>query len=115
MAIIKCPACGQRISSIAKSCPHCAAAIQAMKPEDLARLSRTRWRRQTERAVNATYIALAMLVGGAIWWWGAPPQGWFFPPPVATLVLVPIGLVIYLLGRSWLFWLRLPRNRPPPE
>jgi apolipoprotein N-acyltransferase len=114
MAIVKCPACGKRISSLAKVCPHCGAGLGAMKPADLDQLARRRWRQQADRAANATYIALAMLVAGAIWWWGAPPQGWFMPPPVATIVLLPVGLALYLVGRSWLFWLRLPRNRPPP-
>lgn len=115
MAIVKCPVCGQRISSLAKVCHHCGARLGSLSSSDMDRLARQRWRRHADRAANATYVALAMLVIGAIWWFGAPPQGWFLPPPLATLVLVPLGLVLYLLGRSWLFWLRLPRNRPPPE
>ncbi|MFP4209042.1 MAG: hypothetical protein ACLFSC_10315 [Wenzhouxiangella sp.] len=83
--------------------------------EERNRLVRKRWRRKAERAANLTYIALALLVVGAIWWWGAPPQGWFFPPPVGALITLPLGLTLYGVGRGWLFWLKLPRNRPPPE
>jgi len=115
MAIVNCPACGQRISSLAKVCPHCDAPLGKLDQSDLDRIARQRWRRQMDRAANATYIALAMLIFGALWWFGAPPQGWFFPPPALTLALIPLGLVVYLIGRSWLFWLRLPRNRPPPQ
>lgn len=103
------------MSSLAKTCPHCQTPVGKMKPEERHRLARGRWRRQTERAANATYIALAMLVAGAIWWWAAPPQGWFFPPPAGAIILLPFGLALYLVGRSWLFWLRMPRNRPPPD
>lgn len=102
------------MSSLAKTCPHCDSPVGSMSAEDRDRLARRRWRDQTGRAANATYIGLALLMVGAIWWWGAPPQGWFFPPPVAALILLPLGLTLYLVARSWLFWLRLPRNRPPP-
>lgn len=115
MAIVHCPACGQRMSSLAKACPHCDTPVGDLSIEDRNRLVRKRWRRQADRAANATYIALALLVVGAIWWWGAPPQGWFFPPPVGALITLPFGLALYLVGRGWLLWLRLPRNRPPPE
>ena len=115
MAIVKCPACGKRISSLAKVCQHCGAQLGTMDTSQQHQLARQRWRRQADQAANATYIALAMLVAGAIWWWGAPPQGWFFPPPVATLILMPFGLALYVVGRVRLGLLRLPRNRPPPE
>jgi len=84
-----------------------------MSLDDRDRLARRHWQKHLRQAANLTYVALGMLVGGAIWWWGAPPQGWFFPPPVGALVLLPLGLVLYSLGRGWLFWLRLRRNRPP--
>ncbi len=102
------------MSSLAKACPHCDTPVGEMSDAERDQLKRKRWRRQADRAANATYIALALLVVGAIWWWGAPPQGWFFPPPVGALITLPIGLALYFVGRSWLFWLRLPRNRPPP-
>lgn len=113
MAIIPCPNCDQRMSSLAKSCPKCKKAVGELTEEDQHRLLRKRWRHQLDRAANLTYVALALLVGGVIWWWGAPPQGWFFPPPVGAVILLPLGLVTYGAGRGWIFWLRLRRNRPP--
>ena len=115
MAIVKCPACGQRISSLVKICSHCGARLGSAESGEWQQPARQRWRRQADQAANASFLALAMLVAGAIWWWGAPPQGWFFPPPVATLVLVPFGLALYVIGRVRLAWLRLRRNRPPAE
>ncbi|TVS13486.1 MAG: hypothetical protein EA419_01770 [Wenzhouxiangella sp.] len=103
------------MSSLAKSCPHCDTPVGKLGGDERRKLARNRWRRQADRAANATYIALAMLLIGAIWWWGAPPQGWFFPPPVAAIILLPLGLVLYLVARVRLFWLRMPRNRPPPD
>lgn len=115
MAIVQCPSCGQRISSLAKTCPHCNTALAKLSDADRNRLARNRWRRSVDRAANTTYLALALMVVGAIWWWGAPPQGWFFPPPIVALIALPIGLVLYSVARGWLLWLRLPRNHPPPE
>jgi hypothetical protein len=34
------------------------------------------------------------------------------PPPIPAVGLVLIGVITYVIGRGWLFWLRLPRNRP---
>ncbi len=101
------------MSSLAKSCPNCKSPVADLTEEDQHRLLRKRWRKHLDRAANLTYLALALLFGGAIWWWGAPPQGWFFPPPVGALILLPLGLTMYGAGRGWLFWLRLRRNRPP--
>jgi drug/metabolite transporter (DMT)-like permease len=85
-----------------------------MSGEERESLVRNRWRRQLDRAATMSYVALALLVFGAIWWWGAPPQGWSFPPPLVSLLALPVGVVLYSVGRGWLLWLRLPRNRPPP-
>ncbi|NDY95535.1 zinc ribbon domain-containing protein [Wenzhouxiangella limi] len=115
MAIVRCPNCGQRMSSLAKTCPHCDTPVGKLSARDRNRLARNRWQRHADRAANTTYLALGLLVFGAIWWWGAPPQGWFFPPPIAALIALPVGVVLYSVGRGWLIWLRLPRNRPPPE
>src|SRR6056297_2438304 len=115
MAIVSCPNCGQRISSLAKTCSNCDVAIGKLSVDERQRLIRKRWQKSVHQAANVTYLALALLVGGAILWWGAPPQGWFFPPPTGALVMLPLGLVLYSAGRGWLFWLRLRRNRPPKQ
>ncbi len=112
MAIVHCPSCNQRISSQHRVCPHCDAALADLSPEERARLKRRRWQGLLYRARNLHYLGLIGLVFGSIWWWFYGPTGFSPPPPAGGLLLVVIGAVLYVTGRGWAFWLRLPRNRP---
>jgi len=112
MAIVHCPNCSKRISSMVKVCPHCDVALGDLTPEEQDRRQRRRWKRLVYRATNLSYLALTLLVIGAMWWWFAEPQGWTLPPPLAAVSMVIIGAAMYLVARCWMFWLRLGRNRP---
>ncbi len=112
MAIIRCPECNERISSLAPTCPHCEAPQGERTDEDRLRIRQRHWRKLIYRATNVVYAAMTMLVVGAIWWWMIEPQGWALPPPASALGLVVFGAAVYLVGRAWLLWLKLPRNRP---
>lgn len=109
MAIIRCPACNRRISSLAKACPHCHEAVVKLDREERYALARRRWRTQLYRARNLTYLAMGLVVVGTLVWWVAPPQG--LVPPVGTpaMLLLGLGLVGYLGGWGWVLWLRYLR------
>ena len=95
-----------------KVCPHCNNQLGELGPEDRDRLRARRWKEQLYRASNLAYVALAMLLAGAIWWWFDGATGWDIPPPLGGVLLVFFGTVLYLVARAWTFWLRLARNRP---
>lgn len=112
MAIIHCPACSRRMSSLAKVCPYCDTPVGQLSEEDRQRLVTRRWRSRLYRARNVTYLAMTLVVLGMLWWWIAPPSGLVLPVPIPAALLLGLGLVLYLAGWCWLIWLRLSRNRP---
>lgn len=112
MAITQCPGCKRRISDQMKVCPHCDLQLGELSDEDVKQLERRRWRKRLYQAANVTYVAMSLLIIGAIWWWLSGEGGWDFPPPAGAVLLVALGVLGYFLGRGWLFWLRMPRNRP---
>lgn len=112
MAIINCPGCSRRISDKVTVCPHCDLALGEMSEQDVQRAAQRRWRQRVYIAKNVTYIAMTLLIIGAVWWWLVEPEGWVLPPPIGGISLVIIGIAAYLVGRVWLFWLKMRRNRP---
>ncbi|MDT8437657.1 MAG: hypothetical protein RQ729_01455 [Wenzhouxiangellaceae bacterium] len=107
MAIVQCPVCEKRISSVAPSCPHCHAALGELGAEARQRLRLRRWQDRMYRMRNLSYVAMAMVLVGVSVWWMAPPEGLALPvPPLAILVLAP-GVVLYVVARGWLSWIRL--------
>lgn len=114
MSIMRCPECGKRVSSRAAACPYCDTAFGEISPEDQERMTRRRWRARLYRARNLTYVAMGLVMLGVLWWWFVPPQGLALPLPVPAGIFMGAGLVVYVAGWSWIMWLRLPSNRPPP-
>jgi hypothetical protein len=112
MAIINCPGCGRRISDQRTICTHCELPLGEVSDEDLRRIQHKRWRKRTWQAKNVTYIGMAVLMAGIFGWWLIEPTGWSLPLPPVPIVLLALGVLIYLCGRGWLFWLRMRRNRP---
>lgn len=109
MAIVQCSNCGRRISSFNKVCPHCDFAHGDISREEQERIRARRRRLRLDRAANLSYLALAVLVAGAVWWWFSPPEGWVLPPPPAALILVGLGASLYLAARGWALWIRSSR------
>lgn len=111
MAIIHCPSCNRRMSSIAKVCPSCHTPLGKISEEERERLVLRRWRTRLYQARNVTYLAMTLVVAGMLWWWLAPPSGLALPVPVPAALLLGLGMVLYLAGWCWIVWLRLTRNR----
>ena len=70
MALVKCPSCGGRISSMAKSCSHCKASISADN-ESLRVISHIK---RSNQLMNQSFLALTLFIGGVVaWFWGGDP------------------------------------------
>ena len=93
-------------------CPHCELPLGEMTDEDVRKLEIQRWRKRVYRTTNITYMAMAAIIIGVLWWWMSSSAAWQLPPPAVTIVLVIFGGVGYVVGRGYLFWLRMRRNRP---
>jgi len=115
MAIIRCPACSRRISSMAKACPHCHEPVGKLDPGERSQLAYRRWRTKLYRARNLTYLAMGLVVIGALVWWMTPPQG--LAPPVSTPAALLLGLGIAGYVGSWarVIWLRFMRAPDQPH
>lgn len=110
MAIIRCPSCNRRMSSMAKACPHCHEAVGELDQKERDQLARRRWRTQLYRARNLTYLAMGLVVVGALVWWVTPPEGLTPPVSMPAMVLLGLGLVGYLGAWGWVLWLRFMRD-----
>lgn len=109
MAIIRCPACSRRISSMAADCPHCHEPVGSLGSEERVKLARRRWRTQLYRARNLTYLAMGLVVIGALVWWMSPPAGLAPPVGVPASLLLGFGIVGYVGGWARVLWLRYMR------
>jgi len=107
MAIIRCPACQQRMSSLARVCPACHEAVGELDESEREKVALRRWRDQLYRARNATYVAMSLIVVGILVWWLQPPSGLTLPITLVPSVLLAVGLLGYVTGWVWLLWLKL--------
>lgn len=72
MALVKCPSCGERISSMAKVCSHCKASISANN-ESLQVISHIK---RSNQLMNQSFLALTLFIGGVVtWFWGRTCRG----------------------------------------
>ena len=110
MAIIHCPSCNRRMSSIAKACPHCHEPIGQLDSAERGELARRRWRGQLYRARNLTYLAMGLVVAGSLVWRVTPPRGLMPPVGPYAALLLGLGLVGYVASWSWFIWLRYFRD-----
>jgi len=105
MALIRCPQCRQRMSSLAKACPHCGygRGRSESAADEIAGLRLQRLKQWRYRLRMASYTAMTLMLAGVIAWWldsgllGMP--GWF------AKLAMSLGVLAYLGLRSSLFWL----------
>ena len=110
MAIIHCPACNRRMSSLSKACPHCHEPIGELDQEQRDQLALNRWHTQLYRARNLTYLGMTLVVLGALVWWMSPPAGLVPPVGLPAAVLLGVGLVGHVAAWGWYLWLRHMRH-----
>ena len=101
MAIIQCPACQRRISSLAKACPHCGVALATQSAQDMAQSRQRRLDQQLFQWRNLTYLAMAIALAGMGWWLFAGPD-----QAEVAAVLIAVGGLAYVLCRVRMLWLQ---------
>lgn len=99
MAIIQCPACGERVSNVARSCPKCSA--DPHSSDAAATLRRRLLRHQLFRARMGGYAALSVMVAAVLIWW-IPSEGVPTPPPQFLRIVFALGAVGYVVSRYFI-------------
>lgn len=113
MAIVQCPVCHQRISSLSTVCPHCGAPLGEMTPQARQEIAAIKRKRQGLWAKRVSLMALTLAMIGALGWWFDGGSGWQWPAPSWALGLLLLSLICYVIGRGWMVWLQLskPKHR----
>lgn len=107
MAIVRCPACHHRMSSLARVCPACHEPVGTVDESELEKIALRRWRDRLYHARNLTYVAMTLIVIGLVVWWVQPPSGLALPIGPVPSTLLAAGLLAYVAGWAWLLWLKL--------
>ena len=70
MALIRCPSCGKRMSSVAKNCPKCGASTSG----DLEAQRKIKQIKTASQLQTHSFLALTLFIAGVvIWFWGGVP------------------------------------------
>lgn len=102
MAIVKCPKCDHRISSIVMLCPECGFQ-RGEVDEDVLRESRRREiRDRVYHLKMASYAVLTLLLAAFGWYW-VETESFRNQSGIGPYVLFVIGSVAYLVIRILLF------------
>lgn len=103
MAIIRCPGCRERVSSMAPHCPNCGFGIKDKEGGLSLEEAAARQRRDKQyRLQYHTYFALVLLViGAAIMWFDYNADG---ETGYYSLMVVVAGAGWYLISRGRMLW-----------
>lgn len=105
MALIRCPQCRQRMSSLVQTCPHCGYHRDSAAPSvaEITSLRLQRLKLWRYRLRMASYTAMTLMMAGVIAWW--LDSGLLDAPGSWVKLALGLGVVAYLGLRSSLFWL----------
>ena len=94
MALIECPVCSKRISSLARECKHCSAKLEG----NLESLQRINHIKRSQTLMNQSFIAMTLFIAGMVlWFWGGETaEG---PRAIAAGVCFVFGFIGYLICR----------------
>lgn len=106
--IIRCHACGKRISDKMRLCPHCNTALAELSAEEIETLKRRHHKSRLFRTRMIAQLAMGVTVIGLLWWWlGGVPMVLDWPPRSPwPMLLSVLGLLTYVGGQGWLYYLR---------
>lgn len=116
MAIINCPSCHKRISSMNTLCPHCGFELDEVSEEDLQAFEMRQARERVYRLKMVSYAVITVFVAGFGWYWYAT-GGFQRPSGTGPYIVMGLSAVGYLVVRGLLFVAqgrlrRLKRGRP---
>ncbi|WP_394174511.1 hypothetical protein [Thalassotalea litorea] len=98
MALVNCPNCSKKISSLAKSCDHCHIELSDMDTEQRLNMKRMKKIEQSQKLMNQSMVAMLLFCAGiGSMFWGEPEPG-SMQYNLATGAGV-IGFVWYLVNR----------------
>ncbi|MCE9678432.1 zinc ribbon domain-containing protein [Shewanella sp. AS1] len=94
MALVNCPNCNKRMSSLAKNCPHCATKNSADN-ESANRISHIK---RTNQLMTQSFLAMTLFIAGVvIWFWGGEAASG--PRANIAVICSVFGFVGYLICR----------------
>ena len=102
MAIIQCPACGKRISSVNKVCPHCHTGKGVEEDNGSPASVRRVIRERLYRARMGGYVALSVMVLAVLIWW-VPSEGRVTAPAQWLQAVFMVGAAGYVVSRYFIF------------
>ena len=106
MAIIKCPACGERISSAAKECPHCGAVFgDEDEAERLERKARNLRFKKKAQLQNYSFLAMVAFAAGALLMYFGMGEADELYQDIGRF-LVALGFISYIGLRATLLWMK---------
>lgn len=102
MAIIKCPRCDSRISSLTRQCPQCGFERGQADQDDMRELRRRKIRDRVYHLKMSSYGVLTLLLAAFAWYW-VETDSFQYQSPMGPYVLFSISAVAYIVIRIYLF------------
>jgi len=102
MALIICPGCRKKISSVTSMCPICGFHRGEMSEEQLLEFRRRQLRDRIYRLKMTSYGVMTLFVGAYGWYWWESSDFQVLPSP-GPVAVVALGAVAYLVVRVLMF------------
>jgi len=106
MAIINCPSCGKRISSVAVNCQYCKAVFDhSQDDEKVMREIRNKRYAKRQRIQNISFLSVLLFAAGSIvMYFGITELDENMND--AGRIMISVGFVGYIVGRVMMFMSR---------
>ncbi|NIM71483.1 MAG: hypothetical protein GTN86_12800 [Xanthomonadales bacterium] len=105
MAIINCPECGQKISSVAAMCPHCGLARGELSEEQVVEFKRRKLRDRVYHLNMLSYAMISIFLAAFGWYWW-DTEGFQREASAGPVYLLGLGMLAYVAVRILLMQAR---------
>jgi hypothetical protein len=102
MAIIQCPNCSKKISSVSSLCPHCGFQRGDVDEEQLQEFKRRKLRDHLYHLKMTSYLVMTLFLAAFGWYWWESSD-FQRQPSAGPVALLAIGALAYLVIRYLLF------------